>query len=228
MATEERSERDLPAGQAWQEPGTRASVRGATAAATGTCVGTLASLPGTWQLGMLIGWDVAAAVYVAWTWTTIWPRDADATARLAVREDPGRATADALLLVASVASLLAVALVITAAKSSGSGAKGLRAVLAVASVVLSWSVVQTVFTSRYARLYYTGPDGGIEFHQEAPPRYADFAYVAFTVGMTFQVSDTDIDDHDIRATILRHALLSYLFGAVILATTINLVAGLVK
>jgi len=75
-------------------------------------------------------------------------------------------------------------------------------------------------------LYYTGPDGGVSFNQSEAPRYADFAYLAFTIGMTFQVSDTDLQTLAIRATVLRHALLSYLFGAVILATTVNLVAGL--
>jgi uncharacterized membrane protein len=64
--------------------------------------------------------------------------------------------------------------------------------------------------------------------QDDPPRYADFAYLAFTIGMTFQVSDTDLKTTEIRATALRHALLSYLFGSVILAATINLIAGLAR
>jgi len=194
----------------------------------GACAGALASLPGSWQIGTLVGWDVAAAVYVAWTWTTIWRRDAAATAHLALREDPGRATADALLLVASVASVLAVGLVITAGRAGGSGARDVRAALTVVSVALSWTVVQTVFTSRYARLYYSHPAGGIDFNQQAPPRFSDFAYLTFTVGMTFQISDTNLETPTLRATVLRHALLSYLLGAVILATTINLVSGLLR
>jgi len=194
----------------------------------GACAGALATLPGSWQIGTLVGWDVAAAVYVAWTWTTIWRRDAAATAHLALREDPGRATADALLLVASVASVLAVGLVITAGRAGGSGARDVRAALTVVSVALSWTVVQTVFTSRYARLYYSHPAGGIDFNQQAPPRFSDFAYLTFTVGMTFQISDTNLETPTLRATVLRHALLSYLLGAVILATIINLVSGLLR
>jgi uncharacterized membrane protein len=208
--------------------GPAAATRVAVAVAAGTCAGVLASVPGGWQIATLVGWDVAAVVYVAWTWTTIWRRDPAATAQLALREDPGRATADALLLVASVASVLAVGLVITVGSTSDAGARDARAALAVASVVVSWTVVQTVFTSRYARLYYTGPDGGIDFNQDAPPRYSDFAYLAFTIGMTFQVSDTDLQTADLRATALRQGLLSYLLGAVILATTINLVSGLLR
>jgi uncharacterized membrane protein len=227
MAPQRPGEADRPVG-AHQELGTSASVRVGVAAVVGACAGLAVSVPATWQLGTLAGWDAAAVVYLAWTWTTIWRRDATATARLAVREDPGRATADALLLVASVASLLAVALVITAGSTGGTGARDARAALAVASVVLSWTVVHTVYSSRYARLYYTGPNGGINFNQQTPPRYSDFAYLAFTIGMTFQVSDTDLQTAEIRATALRHALLSYLLGAVILATTINLVAGLLR
>ena len=205
-----------------------AATRVATAAAAGACAGALASLPGSWQIGTLVGWDVAAAVYLAWTWRTLWRQDPAATARLALREDPGRATADALLLVASVASVLAVALAITAGRAGGPGARDLRAALAVASVALSWSVVQTVFISHDARLDYSHPAGGIDFNQDPPPRYADFAYLAFTVGMTFQVSDTELQTSALRAVALRQALVSYLLGAVILATTINLVAGLLS
>jgi uncharacterized membrane protein len=227
MAPQRPGEADRPVG-AQHELGASASVRVGVSAVVGACAGLAVSVPATWQLGTLAGWDAAAVVYLAWTWTTIWRRDATATARLAVREDPGRATADALLLVASVASLLAVALVITAASTRGAGARDARAALAVASVGLSWMVVQTLFTSRYARLYYTEPNGGINFNQQSPPRYSDFAYLAFTIGMTFQVSDTDLQTPEIRALALRQALLSYLLGAIILATTINLVSGLLR
>jgi uncharacterized membrane protein len=203
-----------------------AATRFSMAAAAGVVAGALVALPGSWQIGTLAGWDVAAGVYVAWTWASIWHRDPAATARLALREDPGRPVADALLLVASMASVLAVALAITTGRAGGPGTRDLHAALAVASVALSWTVVQTVFTAHYARLYYSHPAGGIDFNQEAPPRYTDFAYLAFTVGMTFQVSDTELQTAALRATVLRQALLSYLLGAVILATTINLVAGL--
>jgi uncharacterized membrane protein len=205
-----------------------ATTRVSMAAVAGIGVGTLVALPSSWQIGTLVGWDVAAAVYAAWSWATIWHRDPAATARLALREDPGRAIADALLLIASTASVLAVAAAIAAGRAGSPGERDLHAGLAVASVVLSWTVVQTVFTLHYARLYYSHPAGGIDFNQEAPPRYSDFAYLAFTVGMTFQVSDTDLQTAALRAEALRQALLSYLLGAVILAATINLVAGLLR
>jgi uncharacterized membrane protein len=79
---------------------------------------------------------------------------------------------------------------------------------------------------RYARGYYSEPGGGIGFNEEDLPAYLDFAYFSFTIGMTFQVSDTNISRKDIRSLALHHALLSYLFGAVILATAINVFASL--
>lgn len=192
----------------------------------GCGAGGLTAGLGPWQLGPEVGWAVAAAGYVAWEWLAIRRLDAEATARRAVREDPGQATTDAVLLLASVASLGAVGLVIAGTKDGGGGAAVVQIGLALAGVVASWSLVHTVYLLRYARLYYAGPDGGVNFNQPERPTYRDFAYLAFTIGMTFQVSDTALTSSQLRAAALRHALLSYLFGAVILATTINLVAGL--
>ena len=82
-----------------------------------------------------------------------------------------------------------------------------------------------MFLLRYARIYDSPPDGGIEFAGE-PPDYGDFAYLALTIGMTFQVSDTDLSAKRVRRVALHHAPLSYLFGTVIVAITVSSVAGL--
>ena len=202
----------------------------AVAAAAGAVAAIVSGFTGGWSFAPLVGWDVAAGVMVFWTWLTIWPMDAEQTAEHAVREDPNRPTTDLLLLCASVASLLGVGFVLVAGGNSNGVTRGLLVALGVATVIASWSVVHTTFTLRYARLYYTGEDGGIDFDEDSAdgPQYSDFAYVAFTIGMTFQVSDTDLTAKLIRATALRHALLSYLFGVVIIAVMINMVAGLAK
>jgi uncharacterized membrane protein len=205
------------------------SVQLAVMATAGLCVAVPVSLFWSAVLGPLIGWDVAAAVYLGWAWLTLRPLDAVRTARLAVREDPNRPLRDALLLSACLASLLAISVLLVTAHSLYRHAEQLRIGLGVGSVLMSWAVVHTVFAARYARLYYTGVDGGIDFHQgTCPPRYTDFAYVAFTVGMTFQVSDTNLTSNEMRSTVLRHSLLSYLFGAVLIAATVNLLAGLAR
>ena len=177
-------------------------------------------------LGLLCGWDTTCVVYMGWIWPTILHRDADQTARRATTTDPDRTITDGLLLVAAVASLAAVGTVLVSASGMQGVAEGLRVGLGVASVVLSWTMVHTVYTLRYAQLYYDGPDGGIDFGPAGRPTYYDFAYLAFTIGMCYQVSDTNLTAQDVRRTALRHGLLSYLFGTGILATTINLVASL--
>jgi uncharacterized membrane protein len=206
----------------------RSGARLLVALVVGALAGTAPGAKLGWSFFPLVGWVVAAIVFLVWTWTAVWPLDADDTRELSRREDPSLALADGVLLSTAVVALLAVVLVIFRASHSAGTAEPLRLGLGVAAVVSSWGVVHTIFALKYARLYYAGEPGGIDFNQDAQVRYADFAYVALTVGMTFQVSDTDIRDPGIRTLILRHALLSYLFGAVIIAVTINLVAGLSK
>ena len=177
----------------------------------------------SWQLAPLVGWEAAAAIYLGWTWLTVVRLDDSLTADFARREDPSRAVTDIMAVIASLASLVALGLVLT----TGNGDLA-HIALGVLSVVLSWVVIHTIFMLRYAELYYKDPIGGVEFDGVKQPSYADFAYLAFTMGMTFQVSDTGFQSTQFRTTALRHALLSYLFGTVIVATTVNLIAGLTK
>jgi uncharacterized membrane protein len=106
------------------------------------------------------------------------------------------------------------------------GTKAYLIALGVLSVALSWAMVHTVFTLRYARTYYLKPEGGVDFNESDPPTYLDFAYLALSIGMTFQVSDTNLTSKPIRRIALTHAVLSYLFGVVIVALAINVVASL--
>ena len=179
-----------------------------------------------WPFALVVGWAVAAASFTGWSWLTIAPMDAGVTRAHATREDPSRGTTDLLLLAATVVSLVDVGYVLVRASRSHGSTQAWLAALAVASVALSWLVVHTLFTLRYALIYYQGDPGGVDFNQKEPPRYTDFAYLAMSIGMTYQVSDTDLTTHRMRATALRHALLSFLFGSVILGTTINLIVSL--
>ena len=184
----------------------------------------LTAVAGVPEIAVLVGWAVAASGLLVWVWRISWPRDSEGTKRLAEEEGQTRVT-DTVVLGAAVASLAAV---VEALVRSGSGdAVGVATVvLGVLVVILSWALVNTVFALKYARLYYSGGDGGIEFGQEEPPAYSDFAYVAFTVGMSFAVPDTQIVDTSIRKVGLGHALLSYLFGTVVIAVAVNLVTNL--
>jgi uncharacterized membrane protein len=181
---------------------------------------------GHWYLAPVAGWDAAALLFVTSVWVGIGPMGPQSTEVHATRENPGRAASELIILCSAVASLIGVGVLLVRANSAHGAQQSVLAALGVGSVALSWFAVHTLFTLRYAMLYYSGPEHGVDFKSKVPPRYTDFAYLAFTIGMTFQVSDTDLRSSVIRVNVLRHALLSFLFVAVILAATINLVAGL--
>jgi uncharacterized membrane protein len=126
--------------------------------------------------------------------------------------------------IAGVLSLGAVGCLLGAGSKSGLD-RLQEAGVSVASIVVAWVAVHTVFAVHYAHLYYSGTEGGIDLNQKPKPRYTDFAYVAFTIGMAYAVSDTALEDSGIRRVALWHSVVSYLFGAVILAATVNLIVG---
>ncbi|HMH58309.1 MAG TPA: DUF1345 domain-containing protein [Galbitalea sp.] len=216
MDAESRPRRNVPS-----------SIRVSVMLGAGVIVGLAVGFLGSWLYAAVVGWAASCLVYIVWVWVTVWRMSPDQTKQHASREDPSRATSGALLLIASVASLAALLFVLTQATSSSPDQKAILASIGVASVVLSWLLVHTIYTLRYAVLYYADRSKPVNFNQTQAPRYTDFAYVSFTVGMTFQVSDTNLQSSPIRAAALKHALLSYLFGAVILAGAVNVVAGLI-
>ncbi|HEX3334320.1 MAG TPA: DUF1345 domain-containing protein [Acidimicrobiales bacterium] len=206
--------------------GVPATTRILLSAAPGLVVGIVMAFFTFGQAAALIGWDVAALTFLVGMWLTVWSLDPEATRRRATRLDPSRTVADVLVITAGVAILAAVALALARAGGTHGGTKAYLLTIGLVSVVFSWLSVHTVFTLIYARLYYGDEIGGIEFNEEELPDYLDFAYLAFTIGMTFQVSDTNLTLKAVRRTALRHALISYLFGAVIIALVINIVASL--
>lgn len=195
----------------------------------GIAVGAASALATGWPLATLVGWDATATLLVSWIWVNVARMDADATREFATREDSSRGSTRVLLLLASSTSLGGVMFALVRASQSVGLTKVGFTAAGIATIVTSWSLVHTLYALRYAHLYYGDVPGGVDFkNDDEPPAYLDFAYLAFTVGMTFQVSDTDIQSTTIRRTVLRQALLSYVFGTVIVATAINVVAGLFK
>jgi uncharacterized membrane protein len=180
-----------------------------------------------WGMALTASWCAGATLFLGWVWLSIGRKDAGATAAHANAEDASRPTVDITLLGASVASLGAVAYTLVEAGARSARQQDLLVGLAVLAVALGWATVHTIYTLRYADLYYFGEPGGIDFGADQPD-YVDFAYFGFTVGMTYQVSDTTVKARPIRRAVLRHSLLAYLFGAVIVAVTINLVATLLN
>jgi uncharacterized membrane protein len=183
-----------------------------------------------WELAVIIGWDAASLVFLGAVWPIIIRAGAPHTAVLATREDTNHASAAGLLIGASMTSLLGVGFALGLAGNRSGTRQVVLVVVAVLTVALSWVVVNTVYTLRYTHLDYRDRnriDFGDADADASTPSYRDYAYLAFTVGMTYQVSDTTLRDPRIRGTVLRHATLSYVFGVVIVAGAVNLISGLV-
>jgi uncharacterized membrane protein len=211
----------------WVSKGLGHSGRGLVGmAVVGALVAPATGLTIGWRYAAIVAWAAMCAAYLARAWLVVWPLDAQATAQHAALEDPSRRVADALLVAASIACLVDVVVVLATVHGLPAWRGVVHAAGALASLALSWAMVHTVFMLRYARMYVAA-GGGIDFNGPNPPDYHDFAYLAFTVGMTYQISDTNLTDPAIRRQVLKHALLSFLFGTVVLAAAVNLVVGLV-
>lgn len=193
-------------------------------AALGVVVGAVAGFFIHWQLAILLGWIVTAGALSLWILVGVIPLDPEATARVATREDDSRSAAEIVLLLAAFFSLFGVATALSGASRSN---RVWTAVIALVSVSVAWLVVQLMYTLRYARLYHS-EGGGIDFNQDEMPDYRDFMYVSFTLGMTYQVSDTDVSSRAIRRTMTKQGLISYVFGVGVVATMVNVVVSLFR
>jgi len=180
-----------------------------------------------WHYSPAVGWIIAATIYLAATWWVVAPLDgAETEAHVKQRHPDGSpTTSHIIILVSSVASLAGVGYLLVGA---GPDRHVGEAAIGIVSVVAAWFAVHTTFMLRYAQLYYLGGEPeAVQFHQsDYRPRFLDFAYLAFTVGMTYQVSDTDIASRPMRGSVLTQGLVSFMLGAIVLASTINLVLQL--
>ena len=170
-------------------------------------------------------WDVGAIVLLALLWAAAWPTDAEGTKWLAEHE-ARRSTTDTAVLIATFASIAAVIVGLAESTNRTDDLRQLIIALSAVAVVLSWAMVNTVFAFKYVRLYYLDADGGIDFAQSSPPCYVDFAYLAFTIGVSFAVSETGFTSTALRRLGLPHALLSYAYTTFLIGIVVSLVPTL--
>ncbi len=176
----------------------------------------------------LVGWIVGSLGFSVPLLVHLFRQDVDATRTRVEGSTAGRSETDIIVLLASLASLGAIALMLLGGGTKPADTVNLEALVTLLSVASAWLAIHTIYTLRYARHWFNAQPGCVDFNATAEPRFSDFAYLSFTLGMTYQVSDTNLRTPEIRALVLRHTLLSYLFGTVIVAATINLVVGLAK
>lgn len=197
----------------------------AVAAAVGVVAATVVGLTTGWRYAPAAGWIATATVYLIWTWASIAKMSATAIEVVVQQRRPTHKPADTIVVIASVASLGGVAYLLIAGSAKGPDA-AIAAAVGFLSVIASWLAVHAVYTLRYAVLYYTQPVGGVDFNQDDKPTFADFAYLAFTIAVTYGVTDTAVQKRPIRAAVLQQAMVSYLFGTVILAVTVQVIGSL--
>lgn len=175
----------------------------------------------------LVGWDAAIAVYLALTYAMMWRTPVERIRKRAAEQDEGAQFILVLSIVATFASLGAVLLALIGSKQAGAST---GVILAVATILLSWTFVHTIFTFHYAHEYYgerrDGIIGGLTFPDDPNPDYRDFLYFSLVVGMTSQVSDVQVTSKVIRRTVAIHGVLSFFFNLVVLALTVNMIATL--
>lgn len=194
----------------------------------GLVAGAVTALFAPWQLAVLVGWSCLSGVLLLWVWAEIRPLDAAQTHARSTAEDSGPGTAVLVVVTASVVSLVGVALALVEARRADPALEVALTTMSVLSVALAWCLVHTMFTLHYAHQYYIEPVGGIDFPGGESPDYRDFAYFSFAIGMSFATSDINISGRAVRHIALRHALVSYFFGAVIVGLVINVMAGFVQ
>ena len=180
---------------------------------------------------IVVAWNVFAATSVALAWTRILFSSARTAERSAKLQDASRRVLFLVVIFAALASLFAVGALLVSAKGLSGGRTASHVLLAVSTVVCSWLLVHTIFTLRYAHLFYRHtsadePGSGLDFPGEKHPDFLDFAYFSFVIGMTCQVSDVPITSRAIRRTALLHGLLAFVFNTVILALCLNLASSL--
>ncbi len=180
---------------------------------------------------VMVLWDVFALSYIITSWIVFFISTTEHITKKARTDDGGKIFVFFIVVFASFASMVTVAILVVTKDSLGME-EAVYLPIIIGGILLSWILVHTTFCFHYAHLYYDNEKGtdnndeGLEFPNEKQPDYIDFAYFSFVIGMTFQVSDVEISSRKIRRLALFHGLLSFVLNTFVVALTINLIAGL--
>jgi len=190
-----------------------------------------------WRIRFITAWDAGTTLTLVAMFFGLRNTRAAAMKQLAERQDAGKWAVLTFAALAATASLIVIAAEMPLVKESRGVEQAIRVVLVVYTIVLSWAFMQTIFAVHYAHDYYMEvelplPAQGLLserliFPGERAPTYGDFLYFSFTIGMTFQVSDVQITDPELRSLVVVHGAFAFFYSTGILALAINLVAGLI-
>jgi len=183
------------------------------------------------QSRIILGWDTFCLSLIVLSWILFFSTTNDELCAVVEKQDDGLKVIFMIVLVAVCFSLFGTLLLLNS-KGESTFNKVFHTIVSLSPVLLSWLLLHTTFAIRYAHLYHdhnklnTGSNvGGLDFPTKEEPDYLDFAYFSFVIGMTFQVSDVQVSSRVIRRFVLMHGLISFVFNTVIVALTINTIAG---
>lgn len=183
---------------------------------------------------IIISWDVFAIAMITMMWILFFTTTAGEQREIVKRQDDDIRVIFAIILISVCISLFGALFLILSTNES-IFEKDLRTIVTIAAITTSWILLHTIFTIRYAHLYHNpiaavaeNGVGGIDFPKTDSPDYIDFAYFSFVIGMTFQVSDITISSKTVRRYVLMHSLISFVFNTIIVALTVNTIAGIGK
>ena len=189
------------------------------------------------RLSFIVAWDIGATFTLVLLYFGLRNCSASQMRVIAARQDAGKWAVLVLTLIAASVSSIAIASEMPLVKDAQGLQQWLRTLFMIYTIVLSWAFIQVIFALHYAHDYYgtlkvDDPDrdpheGALSFPGERAPRYGDFLYFSFTIGMTFQVSDVQIVDPGVRRLALAHGVISFFYATGVVALSINLVAGLI-
>jgi len=181
---------------------------------------------------IILSWDMFCISMIAFSWILFSTTNSADLCIVVEKQDDGLKAIFAMVLIAVCISVFGT-LILALASNESPRNKIIHTIISLSPVMLSWFLLHTMFTIRYAHLYHdhnklnTGSQvGGIDFPTDDDPDYLDFAYFSFVIGMTFQVSDVTVSSRAIRRFVLMHGLISFVFNTIIVALTINTLAGL--
>ena len=181
-----------------------------------------------------IAWDSAVLEFLLVTWWVASDCPPEDMREAVLANDQGRVGILVLVLLAVCASLAEIFFLVLNARSAGGGPPPAQVALAAFTIVCSWFATHVMFALHYAHRFYrddprtpeADATGGLDFPGDEPPDYWDFLYFAFVIGMTSQVSDVQVTSRPMRRLVFWHGILSFTFYTVILALSINIVAGM--
>lgn len=179
----------------------------------------------------LAGWCAGVLVYQVLTWWLVDTFDARRTRERAQQLDQPNIVILVSMLVVVAVSVVAIAMMLQQVKQLNGWERAAHVALGMVALAGSWLMIHTIYAFHYAHRYYIDqkggtPDGGLDFPgKDDAPDYFDFLYYSFVIGMTSQVSDVQATSREMRRITLFHSVLAFAFNMLVLALSVNVVAG---